>query len=309
MDYTINQRFISKNRSNKQLKAIGTVVHETSDPGATDENEYNYFNTGYRGASAHAFVDKNSITQTIPWDEQSWHAGPSANTSFIGIELCHYDDAEGFKEVWTRAVWLFAYIHVYIIKRFPITKFNLMSHAEVSEKWHETNHTDPVSYFGKFGKTVEDFRNEVQNEIDKMLGQQLSAAPIENKVNNDILQLQKSLNRLKVTDSSSNKLVEDGIQGRRTTEAVKKLQSIAGIKVNGITGAQTLGAINSIINKPLLSLNSTGVAVRYLQYRLGANIDGIYGAITRSKVVSYQSSNSLKADGIVGNNTWYRLIG
>ncbi|MFL0267219.1 peptidoglycan recognition protein family protein [Candidatus Clostridium radicumherbarum] len=309
MAYTINQRFISMNRSNIQLKPIGTVVHETSDPGATDENEFNYFNSGNRGASAHAFVDKDSITQTIPWDEQSWHAGPTANTNFIGIELCHYDDAEGFKEVWLRAVWLFAYVHVFIIKRFPITKFNLMSHAEVSEKWHETNHTDPVSYFEKFGKTVDDFRNEVQLEIDKMLNQQLPAAPIENKISNDVLQLQKSLNRLNITDGSSNKLVEDGIQGPKTTEAIKKFQSVAGIKVDGIAGAQTLGAINSIIKKPLLSINSTGVAVRYLQYRLGANIDGIYGPRTRSKVVSYQSSNSLKADGIVGNNTWYRLIG
>ena len=44
MAYTITQRFISRNRSNIQLKAIGTFVHETSDPGATDENEFNYFN-------------------------------------------------------------------------------------------------------------------------------------------------------------------------------------------------------------------------------------------------------------------------
>jgi len=309
MEFTIKQRFISKNRSYVPLKAIGTVVHETSDPGATDENEYNYFNTGNRGASAHAFVDRDSITQTIPWDEQSWHAGPTANTNFIGIELCHYDDAESFKEVWKRAVWLFAYIQAYILKRPSITKFNLMSHAEVSEKWHETNHTDPISYFGKFGKTVEDFRNEVQYEINNMLGQQIESAPVEKAVNNDILQLQKTLNRLNITDGSFNKLVEDGIQGPKTTEAVKKFQSIAGIKVDGIAGTQTLNTINSIIKKPLLYTNSSGTAVRYLQYRLGINIDGIYGPRTSSKVASYQSVNQIVADGIVGANTWNRLLG
>lgn len=308
MNYTIKQKFISKNRSYAALTAVGTVVHETSDPGATDENEYNYFNTGNRGASAHAFVDKDSITQTVPWNEQSWHAGPTANTNFIGIELCHYDDAESFKEVWKRAVWLFAYVQAYIIKRTSITKYNLMSHAEVSEKWHETNHTDPISYFGSFGKTMDDFRNEVQSEINILLGGKSQVDETPKALNSDILALQKKLNRLGITDGLGNLLKEDGIQGSKTTEAVKKFQSIVGIIVDGIAGKETLSAINSIFAKQLLSLNSTGIAVRYIQFRLGANIDGIYGIRTRSKVASYQSMNSLSADGIVGLITWNKLI-
>ncbi len=71
MAYTIVQKFISQNRSGKTLNAKGTVLHETATPGASDENEFNYFNSGYRGASAHAFVDYDSITQTVPWNEQS----------------------------------------------------------------------------------------------------------------------------------------------------------------------------------------------------------------------------------------------
>lgn len=169
MAYTITQKFISQNRSYAVLNAIGTVLHETADPGATDENEFNYFNSGYRGASAHAFVDFDSITQTVPWNEQAWHAGSTANSSFIGIELCHYDDAARFQQVWDRAVWLFAWLHVNVIKNTAINMNTLMSHAEVSEKWHETDHMDPISYFAQFGKSVDDFRNAVQQEVNKML--------------------------------------------------------------------------------------------------------------------------------------------
>lgn len=169
MAYDILINYITQNRSYKALTAKGTVVHETATPGASDENEQKYFNSAYRGASAHAFVDCDSITQTIPWTEQSWHAGPMANRNYIGIELCHYDDEVRFNEVWKRAVWIFAYVHVNVLKITSITKENLMSHAEVSAKWKETNHTDPVAYFAKFGKTVDQFREAVQEEINKML--------------------------------------------------------------------------------------------------------------------------------------------
>lgn len=169
MSYDINQNFISYNRSNKALKAMGTVLHETATTGATDENEQKYFNSGYKGASAHAFVDYDSITQTVPWEEQSWHAGPTANRNFIGIELCNFNDPKLFQEVWNRAVWIFAYVHVHIINILVISKDTLMSHAEVSAKWKETTHTDPIAYFAKFGKTVDDFRAAVQEEVNKML--------------------------------------------------------------------------------------------------------------------------------------------
>lgn len=309
MDYKVEQKFISMNRSNVNFNAVGTVVHETSDPGATDENEYNYFNTGNRGASAHAFVDKDSITQTIPWKEKAWHAGPTANSKFIGIELCHFDDAASFAEVWKRAVWLFAYVHSYIIMKPLITKDNLMSHAEVSQRWHETDHRDPISYFGEFGKSVDDFRNEVQSEINIMLGEKIQPAAQIKAWNTDVLALQKTLNRLRITDGHGNTLVEDGIQGPRTREAVKKFQNVSSILIDGIVGTQTLNAINSIVAKPFLSIGSSGSAVRYVQYRVGASIDGIYGPRTRSKIASFQSLNSLSADGTVGSITWNNLIG
>lgn len=37
------------------------------------------------------------------------------------------------------------------------------------------------------------------------------------------------------------------------------------------------------------------------------NIDGIFGTNTKNAVINYQKSKGLKADGIVGCNTWTAL--
>jgi hypothetical protein len=42
-----------------------------------------------------------------------------------------------------------------------------MSHHEVSLTWHKTDHVDPTAYFNNFGKTVDQFRADVQNEINE----------------------------------------------------------------------------------------------------------------------------------------------
>lgn len=127
--------------------------------------------------------------------------------------------------------------------------------------------------------------------------------------NTDTLNLQRVLNRLKIRDNYGNALTEDGIMGPRTREAVKRFQSICGLLVDGIPGPQTLDAINSIISKPMLRVGSRGTVVRYLQFRVGVSIDGIFGSNTKAGVIRFQKNNGLSADGIVGPITWKKLIG
>lgn len=168
--YTIIQKFITQNRPGTRLRPRGIVVHETDNLGATALNHFKFFNSAYRGASAHAFVDwLPDILQTIPWNEVSWHAGRTANLNYIGIELCHAKTKEDFKIVWDKAVWLFAYLFINVLHVQTVTKDNLMSHYDVSMKWKQTDHVDPVSYFKAYGKTVDDFRAAVQSEINLML--------------------------------------------------------------------------------------------------------------------------------------------
>jgi N-acetylmuramoyl-L-alanine amidase len=127
---------------------------------------------------------------------------------------------------------------------------------------------------------------------------------------NSIQELQHNLNRLKFVGADGNRLSEDGVQGRNTTYALRQLQYITNIKVDGFVGPQTFGAINAIIAKPICKLGlSFIVPTRYIQWRLGLTKDGAFGPNTKKAVSDFQRANGLTADGVVGNNTWSKLIG
>ena len=59
----------------------------------------------------------------------------------------------------------------------------------------------------------------------------------------------------------------------------------------------------------LLKVGSTGSEVKSVQKALGLDIDGHFGLVTKSKVMEWQEANSLTVDGIVGNKTYYKLVG
>ncbi len=65
-----------------------------------------------------------------------------------------------------------------------------------------------------------------------------------------------------------------------------------------------------ILAKRIIRVNHAGGSpVRYLQYRLGAEIDGVIGAGTEAAIKKFQQRNGLTADGIFGSASWQKLIG
>jgi len=115
---------------------------------------------------------------------------------------------------------------------------------------------------------------------------------------------------MKIRDVNNNALVIDGFIGPLTISSIKKLQGILGLSMYGICGPEVLSEIKSIMEKPLCSLKSRvyKTAIRYIQWRIGAAIDGIYGNETVRLVKEYQKNNKLVADGIVGKDTWQCLL-
>ena len=79
--------------------------------------------------------------------------------------------------------------------------------------------------------------------------------------------------------------------------------------VDGVAGPNTLNGC------PLLQYSASGNITRILQQRLtdlGFNtkgIDGIFGQNTKKAVMNFQKSRKLLVDGIVGRNTWSKLLG
>ncbi|ADI65199.1 N-acetylmuramoyl-L-alanine amidase [Trichormus azollae] len=132
----------------------------------------------------------------------------------------------------------------------------------------------------------------------------------EQNTDTSILRLQKALNQLNITDKNGKPLDEDNFTGPATTSAVEKFQKMAGIIPSGMANSTTWNAINQILSKRLVQGNQTsGPIIRYLQYRVGADPDGIYGLNTEAAIKKFQQQNGLTADGIVGAPTWQKLIG
>ncbi len=129
--------------------------------------------------------------------------------------------------------------------------------------------------------------------------------------NTTVLKLQQALNKLQIKDSSGKALVEDGTMDPQTQSAIKKFESIVGINpANLIAGSDTWSAINHILAKPILRPNHAGgPAVRYLQHRLGIEIDGVYGVGTTNAVIKFQKQQNLVDDGAIGPQSWEKLIG
>ncbi|MBD2136415.1 N-acetylmuramoyl-L-alanine amidase [Anabaena sp. FACHB-1237] len=133
--------------------------------------------------------------------------------------------------------------------------------------------------------------------------------PADNK-DTSILRLQKALNSLKITDRNGKPLVEDGSVGPATSSAVQKFQKIVGIIPAGTANQSTWNAINEILAKRVIQgTHASGVIIRYLQYRVGADPDGIYGPKTEAAIKRFQQQNGVTADGIIGSMTWQKLIG
>ena len=58
----------------------------------------------------------------------------------------------------------------------------------------------------------------------------------------------------------------------------------------------------------ILKLGSRGTDVKNLQQCLSLAVDGIFGEITEEAVKVYQKENALAVDGIVGPQTWAKLV-
>ncbi len=129
----------------------------------------------------------------------------------------------------------------------------------------------------------------------------------------------------------------DGVFGPATTQAVIEFQKTFGLDQDGVVGKATWNKIYNIYygilnnvndpNKPSatpypgtpLKLGSRGEDVKVIQVYLSAiskavsgipavSVDGVFGAQTEAAVKAFQQKYGLTVDGIVGKQTWDKLV-
>ena len=132
----------------------------------------NHWNRPGVGACVHAFIGKladGSIAtyQTLPWTMRGWHCGDAANDTHISFEICEdgLDDPDYFAAVYREAVELTAYLcKAYHLA--PLEDGVVLCHAEGARRGIASNHGDVEHWFPRFGKSMDDFRRDVAEEME-----------------------------------------------------------------------------------------------------------------------------------------------
>lgn len=159
--YPISEQLIKLNRSWRKLSPQGFVIHSTDNPNDTAQKEHDYYNSRELKASVHYFVG-TTIIRCVPELEEALHAGPTANSKYLSVEMC---EGESFDQVWARTVWLVADA---CVRYGWTTGPNVYSHRGISAMYKETDHTDPIAYLARNGKTWEQLLEAIDTEIENI---------------------------------------------------------------------------------------------------------------------------------------------
>ena len=98
---------------------------------------------------------------------RGWHCGDDANSTHVSFEICEDDltDPEYFAAVYREAVELTAYLcEMYGLD--PMEDGVVICHAEGARLGIASNHGDVEHWFPRFGKSMDDFRNDVKEELE-----------------------------------------------------------------------------------------------------------------------------------------------
>ena len=153
MSYTFKTRL--SNRANygsqrmlSKIKYI--VIHYTANDGDSDEGNGNYFANNIIKASAHYFVDGDSVTQSVPDDYVAWSVGDKKysncnktgggkfygqcnNTNSISIEMC--DEVKNGKSDFSAAtIENTIELTKILMKKYGVDISRVIRHFDVSGK-------------------------------------------------------------------------------------------------------------------------------------------------------------------------------
>lgn len=281
-------------RSVDAIKYI--VLHYTANDGDTDEGNGNYFANNIVKASAHYFVDDDSVTQSVPDNYVAWSVGGSkyancsttgggklhgkcTNTNSISIELCD-DVKNGVIYPSAKTIENALILTKELMKKYGIPKSNVIRHFDVVGK------ACPAYWCGNATNEAK-WKSEFWNKLDGTTAQ----APTEEAP--------------KQPSVASN--------GYNLKQFIKDVQSATGAKVDGIAGTETISKTVTVSAR----INNKHAVVKAIQKRLNSlgfdcgTVDGVAGVKFTAAVIKYQQANNCVVDGEVTakNKTWKKLLG
>ena len=270
-----NRKNYGYSRSTRNIKWI--VVHFTANDGDSDESNARYFKNNIKKASAHYFVDDDSVTQSVPDNYVAYSVGGDKykntkgakyfnivnNTNSLNIELC--DTVKNGKNDLSAKTRANAILLIkQKAKKYGIDRNHIIRHYDVNGK-------NCPKYFVEDSYSWNRF-------LDDIFGTNTNKTT---KPNENVMNLKKALN-----ESYGCKLTVNGILDAKTVTEIKK--------------------------HPVKNYTENAYA-KWVQRRLKAKkykikIDGKFGKDSKNTLEEFQKANHLSVDGVCGYNTVMKLI-
>lgn len=263
------------------------VYHYTGNDGDTDENNGKHFHNHIVKASAHYFVDDDSVTQSVPDNYIAYSVGGRCqsnhhplykictNSNSISIEMCDcYKN--GVVEITDKTLENAIELGKVLMKKYNISIDRVIRHYDVN------------------GKACPNCNGLLNDANWNAFKSRLTGAPVTNTVHNS-----------KPSETPSKPSSYD--QWVANLQAELNRQYGVGLVVDGLKGPRTLDACITVRR------GARGNITRLIQERLNSvgfhiSTDGIFGGGTERAVKVFQRNRGLRADGIVGRNTWNWLL-
>lgn len=128
-----------ESRGNNPIKYI--VIHYTGNNGDTAANNCAYFRDVNRNASAHYFVDENSVYRCVPDKYAAWSVGSRTyvhpecrNLNSINIEICSRVDSSGRYYFLSKSVDNAVELTRLLMAQYNIGVENVLRHYDVNGK-------------------------------------------------------------------------------------------------------------------------------------------------------------------------------
>lgn len=245
------------------------VIHYTGNDGDSDESNAKYFQKKIIEASAHYFVDDDSITQSVPDDYNAYAVGgkkwnnsggrlygTANNSNSISIELC--DTVKNDKVYPTQKTINNAIeLTQHLMRKYNIPAHRVIRHYDVNGKpcplywindnlWEQEFHSKIGGYIAPSGQDINPFKEPTKQITSKAIAQSKGIANFESQ-GEGVKWMQWELS--KVSPAYNNFLNLhggiDGKCGKNTTDLLILFQQSYGLEPDGVCGSKTRTALKA----------------------------------------------------------------
>ena len=241
-------------------------------------NQYrNDWNHASIEAGLNAWVGKladGSVTsvQTMPWDYRPWGCGSgsrgSCNNGWIQFEICEdaLTDKNYFEAAYKEACELTAYLcKMFSLNPKGTVSFNgasvpvILCHQDSYKLGLGSNHGDVYNWFNRYGKTMDNVRNDVAALIGGSGSTPVTPTPAPTPTPTPTFNLLRKGDEGSAVKELQENLLKlgyslpqwgaDGDFGTETLNAVLKFQRDHDLEIDGIVGPATQAAIKTALAK------------------------------------------------------------